>query len=81
MNRLSALILVALFSTTANAAQWSLSNVIQTPGNKADASKVDKKLPGQNSANFNRFGFYSDLVFDKSSNTWLALSNRGPSME
>jgi hypothetical protein len=78
MNRLSALILMALFSTTGNAAQWSLSNVIQTPGNKADASKVDKRLPGQNSANFNRFGFYSDLVFDKSSNTWLALSDRGP---
>ncbi len=73
MNRLSALILVVLFRTTTDAAQWSLSNVIQTPGNKADASKVDKILPGLNSANFNRFGFYSDLSFDKFSKTWLAL--------
>ncbi len=78
MNRLSAFIFIALFSTTVSAAQWSLSNVIQTPANKADASKIDKRLPGQNGANFNRFGFYSDLAYDKSSNTWLALSDRGP---
>ncbi len=78
MNRLTAFIFIVLFSTTVDAAQWSLSNVIQTPANKVDATKVDKRLPGQNGANFNRFGFYSDLVYDKSSNTWLALSDRGP---
>jgi len=78
MNRLSAFVLVALFSTTAHSAQWSLSNVIQSPATKADGLKIDKKPSTQSEANYNRFGFYSDLVYDKSTNTWLALSDRGP---
>lgn len=78
MNRLSALILIALFSTTANAAQWTLSNVVTTRADKSDRFKVDRQPSIQSEANSNRFGFYSDLVYDKSSNTWLALSDRGP---
>lgn len=78
MNRLSALIFIALFSTTANAAQWSLSNVVTTRADKPDRLRVDKQSSAQSEANSNRFGFYSDLVYDKSSNTWLALSDRGP---
>ncbi len=78
MNRLSAFVLVALFSTTAHSAQWSLSNVIKSPATKADGLKIDKKPSTQSEANYNRFGFYSDLVYDKSTNTWLALSDRGP---
>lgn len=78
MNRLSALILIAFFSTTANAAQWTLSNVVTTRADKSDRFKVDRQPSIQSEANSNRFGFYSDLVYDKSSNTWLALSDRGP---
>ncbi|MGH8051820.1 MAG: esterase-like activity of phytase family protein [Arenimonas sp.] len=78
MNRLSALILIALFSTAANAAQWSLSNVVLTRADKSDRLRIDKQSSAQSEANSNRFGFYSDLVYDKSSNTWLALSDRGP---
>jgi len=78
MNRLSSFIFIALFSTAASASQWSLSNVIQTPATKSDALKIDRKPEGQSEANFNRFGFYSDLVYDKSNGTWLALSDRGP---
>jgi len=78
MNRLSAFIFVALFSTGANAAQWSLANVIKSPATKSDRLKIDKKPSSQSEANYNRFGFYSDLVYDKAGNTWFALSDRGP---
>ena len=78
MNRLSTLICVALFSAGANASEWSLVNVVQSPATKSDALKLKKQGDEQAGANMNRFGFYSDLVYDKTSNTWLALSDRGP---
>jgi hypothetical protein len=78
MNRLTALILAALFSTSADAAQWSLTNVVTTPASKSDRLKIDKQPATQSDANYNRLGFYSDLVYDQSSDTWLALSDRGP---
>ncbi len=78
MNQLSTLICIALFSTGVNASQWSLVNVVQSPGTKIDALKFGKNGEDQGGANMNRFGFYSDLVYDKTSNTWLALSDRGP---
>jgi len=78
MNRLSTVICIALFSAGANASEWSLVNVIQTPAGKTDALKLDKQNGALAGANMNRFGFYSDLVYDKTSNTWLALSDRGP---
>ncbi|MGH8108432.1 MAG: esterase-like activity of phytase family protein [Arenimonas sp.] len=78
MNRLSTLICIALFSTGANASQWSLVNIVQTPATKTDALKLSKHGDEQAGANMNRFGFYSDLVYDKTSNRWLALSDRGP---
>lgn len=78
MKRLSAFICIALLSTTASAAQWSLSNVILTPADKSDRLIIAQKPSGQSEANYNRFGFYSDLVYDKYSLTWLALSDRGP---
>jgi hypothetical protein len=78
MNRLAAFIFTALFATTASAAEWSLSSVIQTPGDKSDALKIDRRGGDNGGANINRFGFYSDLAYDKSSGTWFALSDRGP---
>ncbi len=78
MNRLSAFILFALFAASSDAAEWSFGNVIQTPGDKKDVLKIDRRGGGNGGANINRFGFYSDLVYDKSTGTWLALSDRGP---
>jgi hypothetical protein len=81
MNRLSVFIFIGLFGAAANvagAAQWSLANVIKTPGDKTDALKINKHADDQSGANVNRFGFYSDLAYDKSTGTWLALSDRGP---
>ena len=78
MNRLSLLIGIALFSSSVHAADWSLVNVIQTPATKTDALKLSQRNDEQGGANMNRFGFYSDLVYDKTSHTWLALSDRGP---
>jgi hypothetical protein len=78
MNRLSALILLALLNTSADAAQWSFRNLVKTPANTPDALKIEKQASRQSSANINRFGFYSDLTYDRRNNTWLALSDRGP---
>jgi hypothetical protein len=79
MNRLTVFILATLFGASAHAAQWSLANVIQTPGDKSDALRLGSKGNANNGgANINRFGFYSDLAYDKSTGTWLALSDRGP---
>jgi Esterase-like activity of phytase len=78
MNRFFVFTLISLFATSANAAQWSFRNVVQTPGNKSDALNFGKYGDKSDGANINRFGFYSDLVYDKSTGTWLALSDRGP---
>ncbi|HEY0661879.1 MAG TPA: esterase-like activity of phytase family protein [Lysobacter sp.] len=58
------------------AAEWELVNIIETPATTADAVRLTKGTP--DSANLNRFGFYSDLVFDTKTGAWFALSDRGP---
>lgn len=72
---LLALCCLALFSGAVSAADWSLVNVVETRADTPDATRVK---PGQGGVNINRFGFYSDLVFDPRTYAWYALSDRGP---
>ncbi|HZV39372.1 MAG TPA: esterase-like activity of phytase family protein [Pseudoxanthomonas sp.] len=58
------------------AAQWSLVNKVETPATTRDAARLPKGTP--DSANLNRFGFYSDLAYDAKTGYWYALSDRGP---
>lgn len=68
--------LLLALAAPACAAQWTLVNKIETPATQSDAVRLKKGTPG--SANLNRFGFYSDLVFDAKTGYWYALSDRGP---
>ena len=67
---------LALAMPIAQAADWTLVNVVETPGSTADALPLRKGDTG--SANLNRFGFYSDLTFDPKTGDWFALADRGP---
>ena len=67
---------LALAMPVAQAADWTLINVVETPATTTDALPLRKGVA--NSANLNRFGFYSDLVFDKKTGDWFALADRGP---
>ena len=67
---------LALLAPLAHAASWSLVNVVETPANTRDALPLRKGTPS--STNINRFGFYSDLVFDQKTGAWYALADRGP---
>lgn len=67
---------LALAMPIAQAADWTLVNVVETPGATDDALLLRKGVSG--SANLNRFGFYSDLVFDAKTGDWFALADRGP---
>ncbi len=58
---------------SAQAADWSLSDVVPI-----SAHSVDRTAPGKQAANINRLGFFSDLKYDASTGTWFALSDRGP---
>lgn len=58
------------------AAQWSLTNVVETPATQRDAVRLPPGTPDQ--ANLNRFGFYSDLSYNPRDGYWYALSDRGP---
>jgi len=58
------------------AAEWTLVNKIETPATQSDATRLKKGTA--DAANLNRFGFYSDLVFDAKTGYWYALSDRGP---
>ncbi|MBP3983230.1 esterase-like activity of phytase family protein [Pseudoxanthomonas helianthi] len=60
----------------ASAAQWTLVNKVETPATTRDAARLPKGTP--DSANLNRFGFYSDLAYDAKTGAWYALSDRGP---
>ncbi|MGH8031946.1 MAG: esterase-like activity of phytase family protein [Luteimonas sp.] len=60
-------------ATTAQAADWSLADVLPI-----SARSVDRIAPGTSGANVNRLGFFSDLQYDTTSRTWYALSDRGP---
>lgn len=67
---------LAFTAAPAVAADWSLVNVVETPATTADALKLKKGVA--DSANLNRFGFYSDLAYDAASGDWFALADRGP---
>ncbi|MBD2447819.1 esterase-like activity of phytase family protein [Nostoc sp. FACHB-152] len=51
----------------------SLVNGLTVPGNSTDLS-----LSSSNSANTNRLGFFSDLYYDRYSNVYYSLADRGP---
>lgn len=67
---------LALAAPFAQAADWTLVNVVETPAATTDALPLRKGV--SSSANLNRFGFYSDLVFDQKTGDWFALADRGP---
>jgi hypothetical protein len=68
-----AVTLCSVLTTTAFAASSAtLVNALALPGNLADLSG---EAAG---ANGNQFGFFSDLFYDRYSNTYYALSDRGP---
>lgn len=71
----TATVLLAL-ATPAFAADWTLVSKIETPATQSDATRLKKGTA--DAANLNRFGFYSDLVFDAKTGYWYALSDRGP---
>lgn len=73
----SALALALLFATGhAIAADWQLSGYVETDATTADATRTRHR--GSSSVNVNRLGFYSDLTYDSRSDSWFALSDRGP---
>lgn len=63
-------------ASSSHAARWSLTNVIETPATTPDAVRLPPGTPDQ--ANLNRFGFYSDLTYNRRDGYWYALSDRGP---
>lgn len=68
--------LLLALAAPACAAEWTLVNKIETPATQSDAVRLKKGTA--DSANLNRFGFYSDLVYDAKTGYWYALSDRGP---
>jgi len=62
---------IALASATSVSAQPAFVNGIVIPGSRMDATRQ----PG---ANGGRFGFFSDIYYDPSTDEWWALSDRGP---
>ncbi len=58
-------------SATSVSAQPVFVNGLVIPGNRLDATRQ----PG---ANGGRFGFFSDIYYDPSTDQWWALSDRGP---
>ena len=76
MRRILLASLVCLSSVAATAADWRLSGYVETSATTRDASRLSRG--DRPSANLNRFGFYSDLVYDAKTGKWFALSDRGP---
>lgn len=68
--------LLCLFATGGSAADWRMSGYVESPALTRDASRLPAGV--SDSANLNRFGFYSDLVYDPRTRAWFALSDRGP---
>jgi hypothetical protein len=62
---------IALTGATPVSAQPAFVNGIVIAGSRLDATRQ----PG---ANGGRFGFFSDIYYDSSTNEWWALSDRGP---
>jgi hypothetical protein len=76
MIRTTAASLLLILAVPVLAADWTLVNKLEAPATTRDATRVSKGT--EDSANLNRFGFYSDLVYDANSGYWYALSDRGP---
>lgn len=76
MIRTAAAVLLLASVMPVSAAEWALINKVETPATTRDAVRMPKGVA--DSANLNRFGFYSDLVYDAKSGYWYALSDRGP---
>jgi hypothetical protein len=76
MIRTVATVLLLASVMPVSAAEWALINKVETPATTRDAVRMPKGVA--DSANLNRFGFYSDLVYDAKSGYWYALSDRGP---
>ena len=76
MIRTTAAALLLVLAVPAFAAEWTLTDILETPATTRDAARLPKGVA--DSANLNRFGFYSDLVYDAKSGYWYALSDRGP---
>ncbi|MFQ6312833.1 esterase-like activity of phytase family protein [Lysobacter capsici] len=64
------------FAGHASSAQWTLTDIEETPATTRDAVRLPPGTPDQ--ANLNRFGFYSDLTYNPRDGYWYALSDRGP---
>ena len=64
--------LLCLFATGGSAADWRMSGYVESPALTRDASRLPAGV--SDSANLNRFGFYSDLVYDPRTRAWFALS-------
>ncbi len=60
---------------TPSAQAISLVNNLTIPGESVDLTPVSG---GQNSANVNRLGFFSDLYYNRHENVYYGLSDRGP---
>lgn len=65
-----------VIAASACAAEWTLVDTLEMPATTRDAVRMPKGAA--DSANLNRFGFYSDLVYDTKTGYWYALSDRGP---
>ena len=65
-----------VIATSACAAEWTLVDTLEMSATTRDAVRMPKGAA--DSANLNRFGFYSDLVHDAKTGYWYALSDRGP---
>lgn len=68
--------LLCLFATGVSASDWRMTGYVESPALTRDASRLPAGVA--DSANLNRFGFYSDLVYDPRTRAWFALSDRGP---
>jgi hypothetical protein len=76
MIRITAAALLLALAAPGFAAEWTLVDKLETPATTRDAARLPKGV--SDSANLNRFGFYSDLVYDAKTGYWYALSDRGP---
>ncbi|HLL89160.1 MAG TPA: hypothetical protein VK324_07640, partial [Tepidisphaeraceae bacterium] len=67
----AALSILASVSASAHAADVTLANALPLPGTTTDLAPAA-------GTNGNRFGFFSDLYFDRPRNAYYALPDRGP---
>ena len=78
LSLLSCSVLVSILNiagNTATALAGSLVNSLTIPGESIDLSSLNG---GSGGANINRLGFFSDLYYDRHSNVYYGLGDRGP---